>query len=435
MTDRMTIVAQASDLAESIAACVVAYPWALTHVTGESRWPNRIAASVVGACRAVSGDGKTPSPLDVIHHLDRTEPPPAGTSWVSVVVGFESTASSHTFLKQNVERLERLLSCIDAARVVEDARAHVHQGDVEEAESALRQASSILAGWAGEQTDVLSAADAMVSIAAEYDGEAPPVEALDTGFRALDDSNGTIFAAGRLIVLAARPGVGKTAFALNVATNVARHSPVLYWCGEMSGGELYRRVIASVARVPLGMVNRGDFSDRDRDKVRVAMGRIADLSLDVNTSAGMSVGKLDAMVRSATLAGRKPKLVVADYLQRMSSDRSRSREEEVGGIARDLKELAKAHNITVLALAQMNREVEKRANARPKLSDLRDSGQIEQEADAILFPDRVTNEDDYGEVTWPVPSRLYIEKFRHGRSGVTLPLEWHGPFQTWGDGR
>lgn len=333
-----------------------------------------------------------------------------------------------------VDKLRRIKACGDAVVKLDQARHTISLGDIDGGQDELREVAATLAGWAADTSEVIAADDAMIALAAQLDGTAERVDRIYSGFTALDRAVGTVMAAGRLVVLAARPGVGKTAFALNIAAHVARSAPVLYWCGEMSGHELFARAVASHAQVPLTLIMERKLDLNSRAKVNEAMGRVAGLRLAVNTSAGMTVAKLDAMVRMAAAQGRKPRVVVADYLQRMKSADSRSREEEVGGIARDLKELAKAHGICVLALAQMNREIEKRTNPRPRLSDLRDSGQIEQEADAIVFPDRSSVETG-PDTRWPVPATLYIEKFRHGMSGVAIPMRWDGPFQQWSNGQ
>jgi replicative DNA helicase len=427
----LLIVDHIRDLSRNIAATVCMYPWSVSMVVDVT-----VAdpyCHVVDAVRQLGGS--KPDPMSIVMALESSRPEEPRGFWRELVIRADDFGGTHAELPRRVDDLRRLNACAEALAGLSAAQTAASMGDTAEAEKAARGAAQTLAGWAGSSAEVLTADEAMNQMAARLEAnEAPPF--LPTGFRALDSAVGPVLGPGRLVTLAARPGVGKTAFALQLASHVAKTDPVLYWCGEMSETELYGRLVCSAARIPLSMVQNPVLSGIDSDRRRVGMRKVADLRLAVSTGAGMSVAKLDAMVRSATLKGRKPALLVADYLQRMKASGSRSREEEVGSIARDLKELAKEHDLCVLALAQMNREYEKRAGGKPKMSDLRESGQIEQESDAILFPGRDTSAEESGDgdrLGWPRHAELHIAKHRHGQAGDTLPMTWHGPYQTWRD--
>jgi replicative DNA helicase len=429
----LLVVDQIHTLSKNIAATVYLYPWSVSMVDADVAVADPFGR-VVDVVRAL-GDGNA-DPMSILLRLEAAHPEPTKGFWRQLLLKGDEIGTHHGDLPARVSELRRLNACAAALAGLYAAQTAAGQGDTEEAEKAARAAAQTLAGWVGLSAEVLTADEAMVEMAARFEAnEEPPF--LPTGFAALDSKVGPVFGPGRLVTLAARPGVGKTAFALQIASHVAKTDPVLYWCGEMSGTELYGRLVCAASRIPLSMVQRPELPAIDVDRRRVGMGKVADLRLSVSTGAGMSVAKLDAMVRSATLKGRKPVLLVADYLQRMSAKGSRSREEEVGSIARELKELAKEHDLCVLALAQMNREYEKRAGGKPKMSDLRESGQIEQESDAILFPGRDTSAEESGaegdRIPWPRHAELHIAKHRHGQAGDTLPMTWHGPYQTWRD--
>lgn len=414
------------DLSRNIALTTAMFPWSVTMVDADVKVAPPFDA-IVEAVRELGGEC---DPMRLIHHLEAKRP--SGDKWRSLLLSGDAYGGTHVDLAARVSELRRLNACATAYTALQAAQMSAGQGDSLEAENGARAAAQALAGWVGESTDTASADQVMVEFAKELDGESEPAAYVRTGFDAFDRTAGTICAEGRLVVLAARPGQGKTALALNVSGYVSQSDDAFVWCGEMNKRELFCRMLADRAEIPVGYILENRVVPSLHGRLRAAMGDIANLRLSVNTAAGMTVPKFDAIIRSRIAANRKPRLVVVDYLQRMKSANSRSREEEVGGIARDLKELAKTHSVCVLALAQMNREVEKRADPRPKLSDLRDSGQIEQEADAILFPYRDPLLEPDG--TGTVPATLYLEKFRHGMSGVPIPLRWHGPFQRWSDG-
>ena len=226
---------------------------------------------------------------------------------------------------------------------------------------------------------------------------------------------------GALVILGARPSMGKTALALNIATNVAREYSVLFLSQEMQNGELLDRALASLGRIPLGAVIRGDMTPAEWDGFTAANTQLQDLNLHLDDQPALSL--LD--VRSkARLTKRKHGLdmVVVDYLQLMSGEGS-NRNQQIEEISRGLKALAKELNIVVLALSQLSRNAANKS--RPQLSDLRDSGAIEQDADIVMFVHR--DEVDNPQTHLRGCADVFIAKNRQGRIDDVL-LSYEGQY-------
>ena len=232
---------------------------------------------------------------------------------------------------------------------------------------------------------------------------------LGTGFKTLDsmlagmqDSN--------LIVLAARPGVGKTAFALNVARHVAVEEklPTCVFSLEMSKEELSDRLLVRQGLIDAWKLKTGQLSDDDFTSLSEAMGILAEAPLYIDDTPGLSVTELRTKARRLQV-DKGIKFVVVDYLQLMHGKNRENRVQEVSEISQGLKNLARELRIPILAVAQLNRQMEARGG-RPRLSDLRESGSIEQDADVVMFLHR---EDE--EVKEMIT--LSIEKHRNGPTG------------------
>lgn len=206
-----------------------------------------------------------------------------------------------------------------------------------------------------------------------------------TGFPALD---GVIvgLSGSDLILVGARPGMGKTAFAMNIATQAAEKlgKTVCVFSLEMSGEQLALRMLSSEAQVDGYKMRTGRIDDPEWKSIAYAASKLAELDILIDDTPGASVANIIAKMRRV----KNPGLIVIDYLQLMQGDerrRSENRVQEVGDISRGLKLLAKKLNIPVIACAQLSRGPESRTDKRPMLSDLRDSGAIEQDADIVLF--------------------------------------------------
>jgi len=216
------------------------------------------------------------------------------------------------------------------------------------------------------------------------------VTGLPTGFHDLDSKTAGL-QPGELIIIAGRPSMGKTAFALNIAEHVALHTlmPVAVFSMEMGGAQLATRMLGSIARVDQHKMRTGRLTDQEWADLSHAMGRLHDAPIFIDETAALNA--LEVRTRARRLwrqFGGKLGLVVVDYLQLMSSSDPRSGENratEISEISRSLKALAKELSVPVIALSQLSRAVEQRNDKRPMMSDLRESGAIEQDADVILF--------------------------------------------------
>jgi len=220
-----------------------------------------------------------------------------------------------------------------------------------------------------------------------------------------------------LVILAARPAMGKTALCLNFAINAAlKKIPVAFFSLEMGASQLVQRILASEAEIDQDKLKKGTLSDSDFSRLVMAAGKIFEAPLYINDTGGLTLGELKAAARKVFME-HDIKLLIIDYLQLLSvASKKNSREQEIAEISRTLKGLAKEFNIPVIALAQLSRAVEQRNDKRPLLSDLRESGAIEQDADMVMF---IYRDDYYNEDSQkPNVAELIIGKHRNGPTGT-----------------
>ncbi len=252
-----------------------------------------------------------------------------------------------------------------------------------------------------------------------------------TGINHLDQLTGGLQRSD-LIILAARPGMGKTAFALHMALHAAMHNdiPVGFFAMEMPGHQLAQRIVGNRARIDSMRIRDGELDPEQLQKTVAAMAELAEYPILIDDSPSLTVlelrGKARRMHMEHTIG-----LLIIDYLQLMSSGTYRdNRVQEITEITRSLKSLARELNIPVVACAQLSRAVEQRPNPTPRLSDLRESGSIEQDADVVVFLHE-PNRDDEEAIGRPVDLRLTIAKQRNGPVGE-LDLRFvrsHGRFE------
>nr|MBP7116444.1 replicative DNA helicase [Polaromonas sp.] len=229
--------------------------------------------------------------------------------------------------------------------------------------------------------------------------------------------------AGDLVVLAARPSMGKTALAINIAEHVALNEglPVAVFSMEMGAAQLAVRVVGSIGRIDQSHLRTGKLSDDEWPRLTEAIEKLRNISLHIDESAGLNSSELRANARRLARKCGKLGLIVVDYLQLMSGTSTNSNGEnratELGEISRGLKMLAKELQCPVIALSQLNRSVETRTDKRPMMSDLRESGAIEQDADIIMF---IYRDDYYTKEASKEPgvAEIIIAKQRNGPTGV-----------------
>ena len=249
------------------------------------------------------------------------------------------------------------------------------------------------------------------------------VTGISTGFYDLDNVTAGLHNSDLLIV-AARPAMGKSAFAINLATNAAVKSnvPTVIFNLEMSKEQIGNRILCSEALVDSNKIRTGQIEDEDWMKLAQTLGRISDAPIYIDDTPGISVMEIRAKCRKLKLE-KNIGLIVIDYLQLISGSgkKNTSREQEISEISRSLKILAKELNVPVIALSQLSRTAEKRDDKRPMLSDLRESGAIEQDADIVMFLYR----DDYynPDTEKKNVAEVILAKHRGGSTG-TVELAW-----------
>lgn len=254
------------------------------------------------------------------------------------------------------------------------------------------------------------------------------IAGLSTGFIDLDRKLSGLHS-GDLIILAGRPAMGKTALALNIAENVATAGkPALVFSLEMSDKQLATRSVASLGSVSMERMLNGRLLDSDWDGITAALGRLHEAPLIIDESGGLTVTQMTARARRV-MRRQGLALIVIDYLQLMRGE-GNNRNEELGDLTRRLKLMAKELRVPVIVLSQLSRKVEERTNKRPLMSDLRESGAIEQDADLILMVYR----DEYYNAGSPDAgtAEVLITKHRMGATGE-VRLTFQGEFSRFRD--
>jgi replicative DNA helicase len=291
---------------------------------------------------------------------------------------------------------------------------------VDEAEQKIfnigEQGSRMKRGFQGMDTLVVDLLDRVQEMADNPND----VTGVPTGFYDLDRMTAG-FQAGDLIVLAARPSMGKTALAINIAENVALQEglPVAVFSMEMGAAQLAVRIVGSIGRIDQGHLRTGKLTDEEWPRLTEAIEKLRTISLHIDESAGLTSSELRANARRLARQCGQLGLIVVDYLQLMSGSASgdENRATELGEISRGLKMLAKELKCPVIALSQLNRSVETRPDKRPMMSDLRESGAIEQDADIIMF---IYRDEYYTKDACKEPgiAEVIIAKQRNGPTGV-----------------
>lgn len=255
----------------------------------------------------------------------------------------------------------------------------------------------------------------------EMSGSTNDITGVPSGFIDLDKMTSGL-QPGDLIVLAARPSMGKTAFAINIAEHVALNEqlPVAIFSMEMGAAQLAVRIVGSIGRIDQSHLRTGNLTDEEWPRLTEAIERLRSVNLHIDETPGLSPTELRANARRLARQHGKLGLIVVDYLQLMSGSGNSSednRATELGEISRGLKMLAKELGCPVIALSQLNRSVEQRTDKRPMMSDLRESGAIEQDADLIMF---IYRDDYYNRETskFPNQAEIIIGKQRNGPTGA-----------------
>jgi replicative DNA helicase len=240
-----------------------------------------------------------------------------------------------------------------------------------------------------------------------YKRESHALTGLSSGFRDLDNLTSGLQASD-LIIIAARPSMGKTALCLNIAQRAAvrERAVVAFFSLEMSKEQLLMRMLSAQASINATNLRSGNLAQRDWPRLAEAIAELSDSKLFIDDTPGISVLEMRAKLRRLAVEQKRLDLIVVDYLQLMGSGstrRSENRQQEVSQISRDLKAMAKEFNVPVIALSQLSRAPEARNPPKPMMSDLRESGSIEQDADVVAF---IYRQDYYAKNPDDVPEEL-----------------------------
>ena len=250
------------------------------------------------------------------------------------------------------------------------------------------------------------------------------VEGVMTGFKELDILTNGLHPSN-MIVLAARPAMGKSTLGLDIARNASIHNKAtsVIFSLEMSRSEITMRMLSAEARVPLNSIRSGQLSDEDWSRLARRMGEISEAPLFIDDSPNLSMMEIRAKARRLKQR-HNLKLIIIDYLQLMTSGKKvENRQQEVSEFSRQLKLLAKELEIPVIAISQLNRSPEQRSDKRPMLSDLRESGSIEQDADVVILLHR---DDVYDSQNRPGEADLMVAKHRNGPTKtITVSAQLH----------
>ena len=343
-----------------------------------------------------------------------------GKDYLKLIAGVVPTAANAVDYARIVREKAVLRRLIAAG---EDISEKAYLGE-ESADKLVEYAESQIYSISKERSgkEFVPLSDVLVSVHKHLEEVKENPEAskgTSSSFTALDNVIVGLFESD-LILVGARPSMGKTAFAMNIATEVARKTkkPVCIFSLEMSAEQLAMRVLSSEALIDSYKMRSGKLDPDEWEKIARTAVELAKLDVRIDDTAGISIGQIRSKMRRV----KDPALVVVDYLQLVSVDdgrRMENRVNEVGAISRGLKQLAKEIKAPVLCCAQLSRSPENRPDKKPMLSDLRESGQIEQDADIVLF---LYRDEYYKEKKDNLNSAdVIVAKNRHGAVGkVTL---------------
>ena len=336
---------------------------------------------------------------------------------------------------KNVEHYAKLVKEKATLRKViaelSESLSSAYQGDIsineiiEKTEKSILDISNQNAGTGFRNVaDILDTHMQIVETRSQTDGF---VTGLSTGFVGLDKIT-TGFHEGNLIILAARPAMGKTALALNIAKHVAtvERKPAVIFSLEMGAEELIERMVASEGMIPGYHLKTGNLSTDEWKRLVHAQSNLYDVPIFVDDTAGIRISEIRSKARKLSQEMGGLGIIIIDYLQLITGSKGENRQQIVSEISRKLKILAKDLRVPVIALSQLSRSVEQRQDKRPILSDLRESGSIEQDADivAFLYRDAYYQKEQADSQEANNVTELILEKNRHGSLG-TVKLYFH----------
>ena len=351
-----------------------------------------------------------------------------GINYVVELVNSTPTSKNVEHYAKLVKEKATLRKVIDD---LSDSLSSAYQGDVSigdiiaKTEKSLLDISNQNAGTGFRNVaDILDTHMQIVETRSQTDGF---VTGLSTGFVGLDKIT-TGLHEGNLIILAARPAMGKTALALNIANHVAtmERKPAVIFSLEMGAEELIERMVASEGMIPGYHLKTGNLSTDEWKRLVHAQSNLYDVPIFVDDTAGIRISDIRSKARKLSQEMGGLGIIIIDYLQLITGSKRENRQQIVSEISRELKILAKDLRVPVIALSQLSRSVEQRQDKRPMLSDLRESGSIEQDADivAFLYRDAYYQKEQADSQEANNVTELILEKNRHGSLG-TVKLYFH----------
>ena len=342
-----------------------------------------------------------------------------GVEYLTEIVNFVPTASNVDYYIQNVEEAALLRGLIETATQIAEEGYRTDETVNEILDNSEKKILNIVKNRKASEfrtiRDILAKAQADLELLSQSKGE---ITGLATGWYDFDRIT-TGLHPNELIIIAARPAVGKTAFALNIAAHVAmsQDKSVAVFNLEMSAEQLAMRIISSLGQIDGYKLKTGNLMSNDWKRVNEASSQLANTNLVIDDTPGITIGEIRAKCRRLASSEKGLSLIVIDYLQLISGGKNygANRQQEVSDISRSLKTLAMELGVPVIALSQLSRGVESREDKRPLMSDLRESGSIEQDADivAFLYRDDYYNKEARTEDNNSI-SELIIGKHRNG---------------------
>lgn len=338
-------------------------------------------------------------------------------------VGSIAGAKRHAEIIQERALLRRIVATADE---VQDQVARPDMSATEKLDHA-QAAFAGLSDGVSAKVEPQAMADVLVRHVERMERRAAGTErGISTGFPDLDARLSGGMREGQLILIAARPAMGKTSLALQIATHCATHgTPTLFCSQEMAESDLADRILSLQGRIPLGTILAGGMTHEDWDRATHAMGVLQSSPLYLDEQPALTLMDVRNKARQVKRKAGKLGVVVVDYLQLMAGEGA-NRNAEIEQISRGLKQMAKEMHVPVIALSQLNRGLEQRPNKRPMMSDLRDSGAIEQDADIIMsiYRDEVYHPDS----PHVGAAEIGMLKVRQGKSGGFVPLTFVGEY-------
>lgn len=343
-------------------------------------------------------------------------------NFYSIIGNIPSTANLEAYTQLVYEKsAERVLY-----NVVDSIREDILKGNYEHEELMIRSENRFANAIKNESNEDFKRIDLLtdniINIIEENKNREGNLVGLDTGYAALNKFTSG-FKKGELIILAARPSIGKSTFALNLATNVCRNKKsVALFSLEMGDDQLIMRLLSTFSGINLNKIVSGDLTDEEMSLIMQARNNLNKLHLYLDQSSTTNLRDIKVKCQKLHREGHLD-LIVIDYLQLLTSGENKfNRVDEVSKISRGLKEMARMFGVPVLALSQLSRDIEKREDKRPVLADLRESGSIEQDADIVMFLHRETPKKDDGttdtsKFVHSAKTEVIIAKNRQGMTG------------------